>query len=260
MKNLIFCLIILTAISCNSTKETPHMPGAYLMSSQVVNNGKTDTKYTTLKQLKIYTDSFFMFTQVNPADSVSGFGVGTYNTDTGTVVEHVIFSARDTTFDATAPTYRLNITKTPDGYEQIIPEITINSQKSRLTEEYHTVGVSKKTPLDGVWKEIRSYNYKGNDTTQNNRIQYKAFYDGYFMFGHSAIDSASRHHAGIGFGTFEMVGDDKIKETDLNSTYSIIAGQTWDVTIEMNGADSYKQTLTNADGSTGVEYYERLKR
>ena len=45
MKNLIFCFIVLTAIGCNtSTKETPNMPGAYLMTSQTVNNGKTETK------------------------------------------------------------------------------------------------------------------------------------------------------------------------------------------------------------------------
>ena len=57
-----------------------------------------------------------------------------------------------------------------------------------------------------------------------------------------------------------MNNDTQIKETDLNSTYLIIAGNSFDVAIEMDGTDKYKQTLTNADGSIGVEYYERLKK
>ena len=135
-----------------------------------------------------------------------------------------IFSARDTTYNATPASYKLNITKTPDGYEQVIPEIVIDSQKSKLTEVYQAVGTTVKAPLDGVWKEINSYTVKGNDTTKNMRTQFKAFYAGYFMFGASTKDSASKNHTGIGFGTFEMTGNNKMKETDLNSTYSIIAG------------------------------------
>ena len=201
-----------------------------------------------------------MYAQVNPADSVSGFGVGSYTADTGMVTENVIFSARDTTYNATPASYKLNITKTPDGYEQVIPEIVIDSQKSKLTEVYQTVGTTAKTPLDGVWKEINSYSLKGKDTTKNVRTQFKAFYAGYFMFGASVKDSASKNHTGIGFGTFEMTGDNKMKETDLNSTYSIIAGQSFTIDIEMTGTDNYKQTITNADGTKSVEFYERLKK
>ena len=259
MKNLISCFILLSAIGCkNST--VMNMPGAYLMTSQTVNDGKKDTKFTSLKQLKIYTDSYWMYTQVNPADSVSGFGVGSYNVDSGAVIENVLFSARDTTYNTTHPSYKLNITKTPDGYEQVIPDIVIDSQQSRLTEVYQAVGTATKTPVDGIWKEINSYSFKGNDTTRNARTQFKAFHAGYFMFGASFKDSASKNHTGIGFGTFEMIGDNKMKETDLNSTYSIIAGQSFDIDIQMNGTDNYTQTITNADGSKSVEQYERLKK
>ena len=131
---------MLLAVILQPQKETPNMPGAYLMTSQTVNNGKTETKLASLKQLKIYTDSFFMYAQVNPADSVSGFGVGSYSTDSGMVIENVMYSARDTLYNATPASYKLDITKTPDGYEQIIPEIVIDSQKSKLTEVYQTVG------------------------------------------------------------------------------------------------------------------------
>ena len=58
MKNLLlYFIIVLAAIGCNSSKEKPDMPGAYLMQSQTINDGKKDTKFTTLQQLKIYTDS-----------------------------------------------------------------------------------------------------------------------------------------------------------------------------------------------------------
>jgi len=259
MKNLIFFFIVLYAISCN-TSTVNNMPGAYLMVSQTVNNGKTETKYTTLKQLKIYTDSFMMYAQVNPADSVSGFGVGSYSADIGTVTENDIYSARDTTYVDTLATYKLNITKTPDGYEQVIPEITIASQKSRLTEVYQTVGTTTKTALDGVWKEINSYTLNGKDTIKNVRTQYKAFYAGWFMFGSSNKDSASRNHTVIGFGTFKMTDNTKMEETDLNATYSIAAGRTFTIDIEMAGTDNYKQTITQLDGARSVEYYERLKK
>lgn len=261
MKNLIFSVIVLATISCTSTvKETPKMPGAYFMTSQTVNDGKKDTKYTDIKQLKIYTDSFMMYTQVNPADSASSFGVGFYNADTGTVNENVVYRSVDSTVTAALSSYTLNITPTPDGYTQVIPEIMISSQKAKLTEEYQSVGKAQKTPLDGVWKETHSYYAKGKDTTKNVRTQYKAFYAGYFMYGHTVKDSANRNFTGIGFGTFEMNGDNKMKETDLNSTYSIAVGQSFTIDIEMSGADNYKQTITNSDGSISVEYYERLKK
>jgi len=261
MKNLIFCTIVFTAVACNtSEKQTAKMPGAYLMTSQTLNDGKNETKYTTLKQLKIYTDSFFMYAQVNPPDSVSAFGVGSYSSDTGTVTENVIFSARDTSFTATPASFKLNITKTPDGYEQVIPEIVSDSIKYKLTEVYQTVGTSVKSPIDGVWKEINSYSINGTDTIKNNRTQFKAFYAGYFMFGSSYKDSSAKNHTGIGFGTFEMNGNDKMKETDLNSTFSIIAGQSFDIAIDMSGSDNYKQTITNSNGSKSVEFYERVKR
>ncbi len=262
MKNLILCFIVLAAISCNnSTKERPDMPGAYLMLSQTVNDGKKDTKYTTLQQLKIYTDSFMMYAQVNPPDSVSAFGVAAYTaTDSGTVIENVIYSASDSSLGSTPASYNLDIKKNPDGYTQVIPEIPMQGQKMKLTEEYKFVGTKTKTPLDGVWREVKFISVKGKDTTVNERTQYKAFYSGYFMFGNTTKDSANKTYTGIGFGTFEMVSNNKIKETDLNSTFAIIAGNTFDIDIEMSGSDNYKQTITDNTGAKSVEFYERLKK
>ncbi|HEY5409033.1 MAG TPA: hypothetical protein VIJ92_18215 [Ginsengibacter sp.] len=260
MKNLILSAIVLATISCNShVKETPKMSGAYFMLSQTINDGKKDTKYTDLKQLKIYTDSMMMYAQVNPSDSASGFGLGFYTADTGTVIENDIYSARDSVINSPA-SYSLNITTNPGGYTQVIPGMSVDSQKIKLTEEYQTVGKDQKTPLDGVWKETSSYLVKGKDTTKYVRTQFKAFYAGYFMYGHTLKDSANKNFTGIGFGTFEMDGDNKIKETDLNSTYSIAVGQSFSIGIEMKGADNYTQTIENPDGSKSVENYERIKK
>ena len=259
MKSILLCFLIVTLFSCNNTKETPDMPGTYLMQSQTLNDGTKDIRVTALKQLKIYTDAFFMYAQVNPQDSVSGFGVGSYTTDKGSVTENVIYSSSDTII-GTPKTYKLEVEKNQDGYKQFIPEIQIQGKKNKLTEEYQTVGTSAKTPLDGVWKETKSFVIKGKDTIPNNRTQYKSYFAGYFMFGQTVKDSSSRNHTGIGFGTFEMKSDNQIMETDLNSSYSIIAGHSFNVAIEMDGTDKYKQTLTNADGTIGVEYYERMKK
>lgn len=259
MKYLKFCCIAFLISCTSSVNKASQMPGTYLMESQTVRYDNKDTKYTDLKQLKIYTDHFMMYTQLNPADSISVFGVGSYTSDTSGVTENIIFNSHGTAVDSTHPSYKLNITTTPEGYSQFIPEITIAGQKSELTEVYHKVGTDVKSPLDGVWKEVKSYGIQGNDTTRYNRIQYKAFYHGYFMFGNSVADSSSVRHTGIGFGTFEPDGDNKINETDLNSSYPVIAGHTFSVEYEMTGTDHYKQTITNSDGSKSVEFYERLK-
>lgn len=236
------------------------MKGAYFMNSQTVNDGKQDIKYTDLKQLKIYTDSFFIYAQVNPTDSVSSFGVGTYTSDTGTVIENVIYSARDSIINSGPSTFKLNITKTPDGYTQVIPHIVSDSQDYRLTEEYRSVGKDETSPLDGVWKQTDFYLVKGNDTARSPRTQYKAFYKGYFVYGHTYKDSANKSFTGIGFGTFKMDGDNRVNETDLNSTYSIQVGQTFPVDIELNGSNKYRQTIVNPDSSKSIETYERLKK
>jgi len=259
MKYLKICFIALL-ISCNSSaKKAPQMPGTYLMESQTVNYNNNDTKNTDLKQLKIYTDRFMMYTQLNPTDSTSGFGVGSYTSDTSGVTENIIFSASGAIKDSTHPSYKLNIITTPDGYNQVIPEIVIAGQKSKLTEVYQKVGTAVKSPLDGVWKELESYGIKKNDTTRNNWIQYKAFYEGYFMFGQSQKDSSSVRQTAIGFGTFDVVGNNQIKETDLNSSLPVVAGHSFLVEYELNGTDHYTQTITYPDSSRSVEKYERLK-
>jgi len=258
MKYLKICFIALV-ISCNSSsKKAPKMQGAYLMTSQTINDGTKKTEYTDVKQLKIYTDHYVIYTQINAADSTSLFGVGSYTSDTSGVTEHIIYSSRDSSFDDSPSTYKLEITKTADGYNQIISDILIDSAKSKLTEIYQSVGTKDSSILDGVWRQTKSYEIKGSDSTKYNRTEYKAFKNGYFMFGLTDKDS-SRIRTGIGFGTFSMLGNNKMQETDLNSTYPIIAGQTFVIDLTFEGNDNYQQTIVHPDSSKTVEFYERLK-
>ena len=260
MKYLIILFIPLILVSCNSSiKTAPKMLGAFLMVSQTVNEGSQEAKYSDLKQLKIYTDKYVMYTQVLASDSASLFGVGSYTSDTSGVTENIIYTSSDSTFNDSPRSYKLLITQTADGYNQIIPDIVIDSTKSKLTETYQRVGNKQRTPLDGVWKQTKSYNLKDADTIWFNRTEYKAFNDGYFMFGLTDKDSSGKITTGIGFGTFSMNGENQIKETDLNSTYSIIAGQSFMVDIQLNGKNNYQQTITHPDSSKTVEFYQRLK-
>lgn len=251
------------ALSCNSSNNSTKgkMQGAYLMEYQTVSDGRTNTKYTDLAQLKIYTDSFMMYTQVNPIDSVSAFGVGSYEiNDSGVIKEHDFYSSRDTSFSTNPTNFNLSISTSPEGYKQVIPKIMIDSQNFQLTEEYHKVGTDQKSSLNGLWKEINSYTIKGNDTTKNNRTQYKAFQAGYFMYGQTVKDVSGQTSTGVGFGTFTPQGKNQIRELDLNSTYPIVVGQSFMIDIDMDGSDRYSQIIHNADSSITTEYYERVKK
>lgn len=237
------------------------MPGVYSMQSQTIDDGTDKTTLKDLKQLKIYTDKYFMFVQANRANSIYSFGVGTYSVnDSGYVIENSIYSASDSTFNSDPRTYTLDITTNVDGYNQFIPDITIGGQKSTLTEEYKRSGTQINTPLDGVWKQTAFYIVNGNDSTEYKRTQYKAFYNGYFMYGQYYVDdSTGLNTTGMGYGSFKMENDHQIKETDLNSSYNIIPGQVYTIEIEMIDENNYKQTLTQQDGSKHIELYRRLE-
>jgi hypothetical protein len=263
MRNSILNILLLAFISCNNStsKETPAMPGAYSMLSQAIKGGNVDTSFTTLQQLKIYTEDYFMYANVNPADSVSAFGIGTYSTDSpGVVTEHAIFSGADSTSNTSSASFTLQISKTDSGYKQVINDIESQGHKYMLTEAYQKVSMDAKSPLDGAWKETKSYYIKGKDTSLDQHVQYKTYYAGHFIWGISYTDSAKKTHTGIGYGTFTMDGTDKVKETVTASTYSQIKGMNFNIDIATNGSDAFSQTLVNADSSKTIEYYERLKK
>lgn len=263
MKAIIFSFFVVGLISCNSSSDIkmPEMPGVYSMQSQTIDDGTDKTTLKDLRQLKLYTDKYFMYVQADRANSIYSFGLGSYSVnDSGFVIEKALFSATDSTSSTDQRTYQLDITTNIDGYRQFIPEITIGGQKSSLTEEYIRSGIKTTTPLDGVWKETNFYVVNGNDTAAQERTQFKAFYNGYFMYGQYYIDdSTNSPTTGMGFGTFKMENDHQMNETDLNSSYTIVPGQVYTIDVEMINENSYKQTLKQEDGSKHIEVYKRFE-
>jgi hypothetical protein len=241
-------------------KESIIMPGAYNMLSQTIKGSNIDTSITGAVQLKIYTGEYMMYAEFNPADSGSSFGIGLYDTDKDTVTENVIYSAQDSVKNDEKRSYRLIITKTDSGYKQVIPDMpAANGQSIALTETYASVGTKTKTPLDGVWTELKTYVIKGTDTTRYNTTQYKAYYGGYYIWGHTYSD-ANKNQTGVGFGSFVMTGTDKLRESCITSSYPSLRGQSIDIDVVMNGEDEFKQTISYKDGTRAVEIYQRMKK
>lgn len=262
MKKLILIGLMICAAGCKNANKNlqSKMPGSYLMAYQTIKDSARTTKYTDLAQLKMYTDSFMMYVQINPTDTVSSFGVGSYRaTDSGSIREHDFYSSRNANFTTTPVDFNLKISLQPDGYKQEIPQIKINGEDFHLTEVYQKVSNDQKSPLDGLWKEIQSYTVKGKDTLKNDRTQYKAFYGGYFMYGHTVKDSSGKISTGVGYGTFAPSGNNQIRELDLKSTYPIAVGETFLIDYVLDGNDHYNQTIQYPDSSISKEFYERVK-
>ena len=132
-------------------------------------------------------------------------------------------------------------------------------QKIILTEEYTSVGTAAKTPLDGVWKESKTFYIKGNDTTKYKTTQFKAYYGGYYIWGNTYSDSTRKSHTGMGYGKYVMTGPNKMTESCITSSYYQLRGQDINIDIEMNGNDEYKQTINYPKNEKSVEIYQRLK-
>jgi len=258
MKN-VFAILLLFIIGCKGTDKNISMPGAYKMLSQSAKSDKTDTTYTSRQQMKIFTEDYMMYANVNPSDSSSSFGVGSYTMNGDTLTENVIYSSSDSTSNDSLRNFTLIINKTGKGYEQVIPDMQFNGQSWKWTEDYESAGTDSKTAVDGVWKLVRRYLVKGKDTTNTNQVQYKTYYAGGVIWGNTWTDSLNKMHTGIGFGKFTMTGN-KIKESMINSTYSMVTGHDFDVDTEMKGTDGFTQKITDPDGTISVEVYERLKK
>lgn len=228
------------------------------MTSQVLNDG---TKDSTLDrgQLKIFTENYMMYASPNLTDSFANFGIGKYRVEDGKVIEQVFYRAITGDSSETAV---LEVEKTNNGYKQTIDSILIEGKKFKLTEEYNKVGDTVSSPLDGAWKQIRSVRIDttGDSLVNNRPIEYKIYNAGHFIWGITAPDSSNKTVSVYGYGTFAMNGPNKTRETIRSSTFqSTQVGRTYEVDIEFLGNDSYKQTITFANGVKSVEVYERLK-
>ena len=259
MKKLPLLFLVLLAAACNDKEKNDlKMVGAYAMTRQVLNDGTKDSLLDR-KQLKIYTDNHIMYASPNVTDSLANFGIGTYSVKGNQVVETINYRASQ---GETSDTVTLNITKTENGYTQVIDRILIDGQYYRLTEDYDEVSSNVKSPLDGAWKQVKNVyrSSKGDSSVNNNPLEYKVFHSGYFIWAITIKDSANRASSVFGYGRFEMEGKNKIKETVQNSTFvKGLIGKTYEVDLTFEGDNRYSQTITFANGDKSTEIYERLK-
>ena len=256
MKHLPALIVIMLMVSCDP-KEEINMAGAYSMTSQVINDGTKDS-IIDRKQLKIYTGKYMVYASPNVADSFANFGIGTYTVKDGKLTEYRFYTAEN---GAKNDTFVLAVDKNIDGYRQIIENIPMEGKLYKLTEDYENASTDLKSPLDGAWKQVRNVyiTQKGDSSVNNNPLEYKAFQSGYFIWGITVKDSLNKKTSVFGYGPFKMQGDNKVIETIVNSTFSSNLGKSYEVDIEFPTKDSYKQTITFANGDRSIEIYERLK-
>ena len=259
MKHLPILFLVMLIASCNNSENKDlNMVGAYAMTRQVLNDGNKDSLLDR-KQLKIYTEDHIMYASPNINDSLANFGIGTYKVEDGNIVEYISYRASD---GDTEDTVTLNITKTENGYTQVIDKILIGGQYYKLTEDYDEVGSNVKSPLDGAWKQVKNIyrGAKGDSSVNNNPLEYKIYQSGYFIWAITIKDSANKASSVFGYGRFEMDGENKMKETIQNSTFvQGLIGKTYEVALEFDGKNKYSQTITFANGDRSTEIYERFK-
>jgi hypothetical protein len=234
------------------------MVGAYIMTSQIINNGSLDSAVSR-KQMKIFTDKYVMFASNTVSDSTAVYGIGTYKADKGKVTEYMFYTS---TYGDRKDTFDLKIDTTTSGYKQVIDRITMSGKVYKLTEDYRRVGTPVNTPLNGAWKQIKNIyvRAKGDSSVNNTPVEFKVYQNGYFIWSISATDSSGNKTSYFGYGNYTMQGNNKSIETVRNSSLiSGLMGRTYEVDLEFPDADTYKQTITFANGDRSVEIYQKLK-
>lgn len=259
MKNIPALILLAFALSCNEKpEESPSIAGAYYMTRQVINDGGKDSMIDR-KQLKIYTDRYMMFATPNLTDSFATFGIAEYKLEGNKLSEYIFYRAAEGEEKDTA---QLTIERTDKGYIQVIDNILFNGRPVKLTEEYERINRPQESPLDGAWKQVKNIfiNQKGDSSVNQTPLEYKAYQSGYFIWAITTKDSANQRTSVFGYGPFEMVNPTKSKETIQNSTFvSSLIGRTYEVDLEFTGTDTYKQTITFANGEKSIEIYQKLK-
>lgn len=259
MKNILALILLAFALSCNDKpEEIPSISGAYYMTRQIINDGTKDSMIDR-KQLKIYTDRHMMFATPNMTDSFATFGIAEYNLNGNKLSEHIFYRAAEGDQKDTAV---LSIERTDKGYIQVIDDIMFNGRPVKLTEEYERINRPQQSPLDGTWKQVKNIfiNQKGDSSVNETPLEYKAYQSGYFIWAITTRDSANQRTSVFGYGPFEMVNPTKSKETVQNSTFVTgLIGRTYEVDLEFIGTETYKQTITFANGEKSIEIYEKLK-
>jgi len=258
MKTVLGIILIFFIIACQQEKpEKPlSMAGAYTMTRQVLNDGTKDSLLDR-SQLKIFTDNFVMYASPNLTDSFANFGIGKYHVTDDRIVEEIFYTTSTDQRDSSVLKIETN---NQNGYKQVIEQLPIGGKNYKLIEEYQNVGSAITSPLDGAWKQVRNVYVpnKGDSSVNKTPVEYKIYQSGYFIWATTTKDSAQKNVSVFGYGTFEYDGKNRSKETMMNSTFVSTKGRSYDVFVEMNGRNAYRQTITFANGDRSIEYYERI--
>ena len=242
-------------------KEKVSQAGIYNLEKQMVSGGGKDTTYAR-KQIKIYTDRYFMYAGMAPDSSV-GFGTGAYHLDTGNrIIESNIYSGQ---YLDSSKNFNVAISARNDsGYTQIIPDLAvIKGVTYKLTENYSRIKTASDTSiLDGLWKLDKTFWVKGKDTTKGTETQFKIFWGGHFMFVHRyplAGGTTAAFKNGFGYGTFSFKSDTLTEEEDMSS-HSVLAGRKFSIKINLKGKDEYSQVIDDPKaGEQTTEIYRRVQ-
>lgn len=261
MKKLFPLLVMLAAIA--SEKSTGQgsltMQGAYSLVQQTGNAGAGDTLLKK-DQFKIYTDRYMMYASPQTNDSLAIYGIGTYKAGNGKVTEYIFHNS---TGGRRRDTIAVSISKTDKGYIQVIDFNLERNRKYRLTEEYVSVGQPVTSPLDGAWRQTRNlYITKNGDTTTSTRTQYKVYQSGYFIWANTYPPDANSKEpiSSFGYGRFNMLSPNRSREVNTNSTFiTDLVNVPVEIDLEFTGKNTYKQTITHANGDRSVEIYQRLQ-
>lgn len=258
MKKILIFAALLSCIIFGCKKTKVSQAGVYELEKQMASSGKKDTTYART-QIKIYTDHYFMYAGMAPDSSV-GFGVGSYDVDTGSrIIEHNIYSSG--ALDSSRK-FNVLITRTDKGYTQVIPDLAVvKGVKYKLIENYSKLPSEGSSVLDGLWKLDKTFWVKGKDTLKQNETQYKIFWGGHFMFIHRypADKAGTKFKNGFGYGVFSLKND-TLSEEDEMSSHTVLLHRTFAIKIKFNGPDEYSQVINDAKAKEQTtEIYRRLK-
>lgn len=259
-RNLLYAVFIICMIyGCNKAKTVVSQAGVYELKKQMLSGGGKDTVYKRT-QIKIYTESEFMYASMSPDSSV-GFGVGSYLPDTGNaIIEHTIFSSR-----ALDSAYNFNVHIThrdSSGYSQKIAAfITSKGVKYDLMEDYDKEPSGDTSVMDGLWKLDKTFWVRGKDTVKQKATQYKIFWSGHFMFIHRyPVDSTGKNFKnGFGYGDFSFKSDTLSEEEQMTSHPQLLHRK-FAIVIKFNGKDEYQQVINDSKtNEQTTEIYKRIK-
>jgi len=261
MKKIILLGFVATmmVVGCKQEAKDAQV-GAYKIEKQVIKGDSSETTYLASDgnvQYKIYTPNEYFYVSVGKDSSV-GFGVGTYTSKDGKIVETNIYNSGGLD---TAANFNLDIIKTEKGYTQVLNEITMRGQKYKLTEEYTTVSGAATSALDGVWKQSKDLVVTGKDTADKTYNEYKVYQNGHFAWAaHNKADSTStKYTTYVGHGTFTLNKDALTETLDL-SNISGGAG-IYNIVVTFNGTDEFTQkTVDSVKNVVDFKTYKKLKK